>query len=78
MKQLNSIRKKNHKNLERSYTENWFSNVRKFWLYLIETETGHRRQRIVDVMCASKKDSIGFQGDDPDSIAKLDPIVKVW
>lgn len=53
MKQLNRIGK-NYKNLERVYAENCFSNVLKFWLYLIENETGNCRQCIVGMICSRK------------------------
>lgn len=53
MKQLNRIRK-NYKNLERLYAENCFSNILKFWLYLIETETGNCKRCIVGTICARK------------------------
>ena len=45
---------KNHRNLEWVYIENCFSNVLKFWVHLMETESGNYRQCTVGVVCTRK------------------------
>lgn len=76
MKQVNRLKKKNHRTLERFCVENYFSNVLKFWLYLIATETGSCRH--CSVVWLVQKDNIGFQGNDPCAIAECGSAVKVW